>query len=141
MSRALVLLVALAALVPATAQAREVSGGPAGTDRGLRVGERAFGVPACGRPVVAYATFAGPHLLSGADEGRCRILVNADLAGDMPRAMVCTLVAHEWGHLAGRPHARDRRSVMYADYVGPDERCVSTRARARRASGTPPHRG
>ncbi len=140
MSRVVTLLfIALVALVPATASAATF--GPAGTERGLKLAERAFGVPACGRPVVAYASFAGPHLLSGADEERCRILINADLAKDMPRDMVCTLVAHEWGHLAGRSHSKDRRSIMYADYVEPDERCVSTRARARRASGTPPRRG
>ncbi len=105
-----VALVALVALLPAAASAAPF--GPAGTDRGLKVAERAFGLPACGRPVVAYASFAGPHLLSGAETDRCRILINADLADDMPRAMVCTLVVHEWGHLAGREHSPDRDSVM-----------------------------
>jgi hypothetical protein len=135
MSRVVTLLfVALAALLPATAVA--ATPGPVGTAQGLKVAERVFGVPACGRPVVAYASFAGPHLLSGADTERCRILLNADLADKMPRAMVCTLVVHEWGHLAGREHSTDRSSVMYADYVGPDERCLSTRQATRRTSGS-----
>ena len=136
----LLLLAVLVLSAPAAAHAVEASGGPPGSDRGLRNAERAFGVPACGRPVLAYASFAELWVLSGADEERCRILLNADLAGDMGRAMVCTLVMHEWGHLAGRPHAVDPESVMYAEYEGPDERCVSTRAAARRTSESARHR-
>ncbi len=129
-------LAVLALSAPAAAHAVEASGGPPGSDRGLRNAEKAFGLPACGRPVIAYAAFAELWVLSGADEERCRILLNADLAGDMSKAMVCTLVMHEWGHLAGRAHSDDPASVMHADYVGPDERCVSTRAAARRTSGS-----
>lgn len=142
--RTLVALLAVGAVVPPGATAakpeREAVSGPAGSDRGLRLGERAFGLPACGRPVVAYASFVGPHLLSGADLERCRVLINADLADRMPRAMVCTLVLHEWGHLTGRGHSPDRASVMYRDYLEPDERCVSTRPAARRTSGKPRRR-
>ena len=132
----LFVLAAIALWAPPSAHAGEVSGGPPGSDRGLHRAEQAFGVPACGRPVIAYASFAERWVLSGADGARCRILVNADLAGDMPRAMVCTLVMHEWGHLTGRSHAEDPGSVMAAEYAGPDERCVSRRAAARRTSGS-----
>jgi hypothetical protein len=130
-------LAVLALSASAPAHAVEASGGPPGSDRGLHRAERAFGLPACGRPAIAYASFAERWVLSGADAERCRILLNAHLAPEMSRATVCTLVMHEWGHLAGRPHSAEPTSVMYAEYVGPDERCVAAARRPRRAAPRP----
>jgi hypothetical protein len=34
----------------------------------------------------------------------------------------CATVVHEWGHLAGRRHSRDPRSIMFPRYHG-EPRC------------------
>ena len=124
-----VLAAALAGAAPAQA-----------AERGLVLGAQVFGAPACGTPVVERATFTDPAVLAGADTQRCRILLNRSWVEEMPRAMRCTLVLHEYGHLAGRPHSDDPDSVMYADYLRADERCRAVTAealsRGRRAAGT-----
>lgn len=109
---------------------------------GVVLGERAFGKLACGTPTVTRATFAALDVLAGADPTACSILLNREYAPHMPRAMRCTLVLHEYGHLAGRPHVHDEGSVMNVEYVRDDPRCISaTRvhrasSRAGRARGT-----
>jgi hypothetical protein len=44
------------------------------------------------------------------------------LYGD--RELLCTLVLHEVGHLTGRRHNRNPRSVMYGGPLEIDERCA-----------------
>jgi hypothetical protein len=128
--RRLVLLVptllALLAVSPARARAVEP---------GLVLGERAFGKLACGVPTVSRAPFTALDTLAGADPAACEILLNRRYAPHMPRAMRCTLVMHEFGHLAGREHSHGRDSVMSAEYVREDPRCVAA-SRAGRAAGT-----
>ena len=89
---------------------------------GIDLGLRVFGTPACGTPAIVQADFIGLDLVAGAAD--CDILLNRRYAADMPRAMRCTLVLHEFGHLAGRPHSSDRDSVMYREYLHDDPRCV-----------------
>jgi hypothetical protein len=105
-------VVALAGAAPASA-----------SERGIAVGQQVFGALACGTPTVERATFLDPAVLAGADPGTCRILLNRLWAGELPRAMRCTLILHEYGHLAGRPHSADPDSVMHHDYVRDDPRC------------------
>ena len=94
----------------------------AAAETGVDLGKRVFGTPACGMPSIVQADFIGLDLVAGAAD--CDILLNRRYAADMPRAMRCTLVLHEYGHLAGRPHSHDRDSVMYWEYVRDDPRCV-----------------
>ena len=44
----------------------------------------------------------------------------------------CTIMVHEYGHLAGREHSDNPRSVMYPVYARPDPRCDIRRASMRR---------
>jgi hypothetical protein len=132
MARVAVIALVLAGLVPAVPAS-------AARERGLVVAERVFGLPACGRPAVATARFVDPATLAGSDPTVCEILLNGRYAAEMPPAMRCTLVLHEYGHLAGHEHSADPDSVMYADYLRPDPRCArsfSAASRARRGPGT-----
>jgi hypothetical protein len=126
------------ALLAAVAAALVSAAPAAAAERGLELGLAAFGTPRCGTPVVERATFADPAVMAGADEQRCRILLNRRWIDELPRAMRCTLVFHEFGHLAGREHSDDPDSVMYASYWRADERCTRFGAlsRARPAAGT-----
>lgn len=45
---------------------------------------------------------------------------------------ICQAVSHEWGHLAGRAHSRNPRSIMYPVLAGADPRCTHWRAYLRR---------
>lgn len=106
--------------VPATASA-------AVDDRkAFRVAERTWGVPPCGQPTVESRTpeqyqqahgtgYFESNPLAWADESRCVIVINSDLARLAIRtaAKRCHVIVHEWGHLAGREHSTNPRSVMY----------------------------
>jgi hypothetical protein len=116
-----------------------VSAAPAhAAERGLVVAQHVFGPLACGTPTVARAAFIDPAVMAGADPVSCTILLNRRWAPGMPAAMRCTLILHEYGHLAGRPHSDDPDSVMYHHYVRPDERCTrfSALSKARPGPGT-----
>ena len=65
-------------------------------------------------------------VVAGADPIGCSIYLNAAAFARMPKAMVCSLVLHEYGHLAGHADSDDPGSVMYRFYVGPDPRCTDT---------------
>src|SRR5690242_1341879 len=107
-----------------------VTGAPAlAAERGIVVGQHVFGVPPCGVPTVVKAPFADPMEVAGSDPTTCEIILNQRYVRQMTPPMRCTLVLHEYGHLAGRPHSADPHSVMYPTYVEPDERCVSTAPR------------
>jgi Matrixin len=126
------------ALLAAVTAALVAAAPAAAAERGLDLGRAAFGTPVCGVPAIERATFADPAVMAGADPESCRILLNRRWADEMPRAMRCTLVFHEFGHLAGREHSDDPDSIMYASYWRPDERCLrfSALSRARPAAGT-----
>ena len=84
----------------------------------------AFGHAACGTPAILLGDFVDADVIGGADPVGCRIYLNAEAYHRMSKAMVCTLVLHEYGHLAGRPDSDDPESVMYRYYVRPDRRCL-----------------
>src|SRR3954462_15786652 len=86
----------------------------------------AFGHVSCGTPAILLGDFVDADVVAGADPVGCSIYLNAEAYARMPKAMVCTLVLHEYGHLAGRPDSDAPGSVMYRYYVGPDRRCTET---------------
>ena len=128
--RAVLAAVVLALVAAAPARAEEP---------GIAIGRHVFGPVACGTPAMGRAVFADPMTIAGSDPATCRILLNEAYADELPADMRCTLVLHEYGHLAGHAHSSNPRSVMYPTYNGPDERCTRTfsaSSRARRARGT-----
>lgn len=104
----------------------------------LVIAQQVFGPVPCGTPVVERAKFTDPGTLAGADPATCRIFLNRRWASQMPPAMKCTLVLHEYGHLAGREHSDNPNSVMYPDYLRDDRRCLSKAPPAWGTSGTGP---
>jgi hypothetical protein len=86
----------------------------------------AFGHVRCGTPAIFLGDFVDADVVAGADPVGCSIYLNASAYARMPKAMVCTLVLHEYGHLAGRADSDDPGSVMYRFYVRPDRRCSDT---------------
>ena len=86
----------------------------------------AFGHAPCGTPAILLGDFVDADLVAGADPVGCSIYLNAEAFARMPKAMVCTLVLHEYGHLAGHADSDDPGSVMYRFYVRPDRRCTDT---------------
>jgi matrixin len=52
----------------------------------------------------------------------CRIVLNAGLRFDWPK--LCSIVVHEYGHLAGHPHSHDPDDVMSAVYRRPVAACA-----------------
>jgi hypothetical protein len=126
MIRRLALTAALILALP-TAAAHALTG----TDAGLYVGEQVWGKPACGQPHVEVSTpteyeaahpaaeFGDSVPLAWADETRCVIVINREYARLSIRTAVkrCHVIVHEWGHLTGREHSENPRSVMYGDDV------------------------
>lgn len=53
----------------------------------------------------------------------CQIAFNKALAWDWTR--FCSILVHEYGHLAGRSHAEDPADIMYAFYEAPVAQCVA----------------
>lgn len=111
MRRALVLLLALTLLAaPATAQAGWK------LDRSLAVAQAVWS-PTCGQMRVAYENPANaglPEAAAGwAWEGDCTIRL--PLGASYEFEQLCTIVVHEAGHVAGRGHSSNPRSVMYAE--------------------------
>src|SRR3954451_24416256 len=86
----------------------------------------AFGHVQCGAPAILLGDFVDADVVAGADPIGCSIYLNAAAFARMPKAMVCSLVLHEYGHLAGHADSDDPGSVMYRFYVGPDPRCIAT---------------
>src|SRR3954468_15636294 len=86
----------------------------------------AFGHVACGTPAILLGDFVDADVAAGADPVGCRIYLNAAIFSRMSKPMVCTLLLHEYGHLAGRADSDDPSSVMFRFYVGPDRRCRDT---------------
>src|SRR4051812_24480905 len=55
--------------------------------------------------------------------GDCKVTFNPGAEFDWPK--FCTVMVHELGHLAGKPHAADPRDVMAAYYTIPLQACIS----------------
>src|SRR4051812_17378106 len=66
----------------------------------------------------AQSAYDNPEL-----NGDCKVTFNPSAEFDWPK--FCTVMVHELGHLAGKPHAADPRAVMAAYYTIPLQACVS----------------
>ncbi len=98
---------------------------PSGNLHAMSVARETWGTPACGTPRVETHTPAQYRRLHGtgyfevepdawADESRCAIVINPRFK-IRTAAKRCHIIVHEWGHLAGRSHSDNYRSVMYGD--------------------------
>jgi hypothetical protein len=89
------------------------------------VAKQTWGEPDCGQPRLEVSTPAEYVRAHGtgefdsepeawADEDRCVIVLNPQLT---IRTAVrrCHIIVHEWGHLAGREHSQNPRSVMFGE--------------------------
>lgn len=89
--------------------------------------EHVWGPVDCGTIDIAYVDLDGPYGLAYWD--RCRIEIDEGIKSPVWR---CTVMLHEWGHLASppyypmdpTPHSDNIRSVMYPMIVEWDHRCV-----------------
>lgn len=83
----------------------------------LRVARATFPGPCVGREFVAFqdgplaVNEDGTSTVGWAWPRRCAVELDHALVAT-PRLM-CALVVHEWGHLAGREHAADPRDIMH----------------------------
>jgi len=125
-----------AALVPAGPAAAQAPSSSSPEGRSLAVAEAAWGLPEhCRASGVRVVRRPLPGNVVGYAGRRCTIDVNSRL-GRPPFRALCTVVVHEYGHVAGYGHIRNRRDIMHPDYAtgpywGP---CLgaSDRATARR---------
>jgi hypothetical protein len=102
---------------------------------------RHFGrVPVCpgGITVDRYERQPGPGRMASAPLHACDMSLDPDWfprpAGAEPRhwaAMMCTAVAHEYGHLLGLPHSRNPHSLMSHRLGRPLGSCWSPRGGGR----------
>jgi hypothetical protein len=74
-----------------------------------------------------YSAYDHPQL-----NGDCRVAFNPHAEFDW--AKFCTVMVHEYGHLAGRPHAGDPHDVMAAYYADPLPACQAATPAALRAA-------
>lgn len=106
----------VAALLASAAIA--LPGGPVGDAQ--RIAERTFPVDC---PVqIEVRRLPGMVIGHAFRQGDyCRITLHP--AARWSWRILCTTVVHEYGHLAGREHSRNRRSVMYPVVVRTFWRC------------------
>jgi hypothetical protein len=94
-----------------------------------------WGVDPCGGQVTIVWTDQDPDLNATAVWGnavgdytdalsndQCQIRFNPEVAFTWPK--FCTVMVHEYGHLAGHDHSDDPRDVMYPLYMGPIGVCA-----------------
>ena len=92
---------------------------------------QAWIAPAIVAAAVAYGPVDGPIAVTyrnlapgnaGAAQLPDRILIDKRPAAQWPKAKAQCVIAHEYGHLAGRKHTRNPRSLMHPVLTYP--RCV-----------------
>jgi Matrixin len=93
-------------------------------------GEVAISWAAMGSSVNAIATWSNRSgaYADPARDDHCSVRFNSDQAFDWPS--LCTVFAHEFGHLTGHRHASDPSDVMYPVYSVPLPACADTPAPA-----------
>lgn len=143
----LALLVAVSALValgdarPAAAAGYVRPSGPPVNDPQVRLwlnnAARHFGrVPPCphGLTVDLYERRSKPTTMAAAPIGGCDLSLDpdyyprpAEADADYWNALLCTVVAHEYGHLVGLRHSRRRGSLMFRRVDRPRRLCRSPR--------------
>lgn len=86
----------------------------------LAIAATYFGPTLCGPPnVIDYPLF--PPDVAGVAMPDCTIIVNDSRR--MTPGTVCTVVVHEYGHLAGHGHSPDPDNVMHPTFVKVFEPC------------------
>jgi hypothetical protein len=122
----------------------------------VELGQRRFG-PACASGIaftwesfeVSYAATTGVRAWARAFPDQCRIEFNRGVwddpewrAGVYDWPWLCTLVVHEYGHLAGRGHVEDPNDVMHAtiERVVPECAAAPEAGAAGRAAGGKPRK-
>jgi hypothetical protein len=152
------LAVALVALrTPAPASAGELATAPAVKDARVTAwlgnAQRVWNAaPACpgGVRVIRAQWLDDPAVWAAAEQPGCTIALDPDFYPAPARAdratwesQMCSVLAHEWGHLLGQAHSTDSRSLMYpsvdtvrgcapaAPKAAPAEHAAPARARAR----------
>ena len=77
----------------------------------LPIAKARFGT-VCPAGIQAQWTELTPGVLAQVQRGRCRIQFSPAIR-HYPFRWFCTVVVHEYGHLAGRSHSTNPRSVMF----------------------------
>jgi hypothetical protein len=74
--------------------------------------------------VNALSTWWNPTSAYGnaGENSQCKVTLNVAQLFDWPE--LCTVIVHEYGHLAGQQHSTDRNSPMYAYYTHPIAQCA-----------------
>jgi matrixin len=80
---------------------------------------------ALGTDVNAQSSWTNPQSAYDAPQlnGDCSVTFNP--SADFDWAKFCTVMVHEYGHLAGKPHSPDPNDVMNAYYTVPIQTCVN----------------
>lgn len=133
-------VVVAATAIPAAAEAqapaeRYAVGTPA-LQAAQQIARAHWGVDPCGGQVElvwaddeaainARATWSNPVAAYGTPEhnASCRITLNPRIPFDWVK--LCTVVVHEYGHLAGHPHGEDGPDVMSPLYRAPLPACAA----------------
>ena len=103
-----VAVVAGTLIVPATAAAASPPP-PLTLERIIQMADTRWGSPCDGRVSLSFSDLSpGDVGISWPDE--CRVEITRALLGR--KVSLCLIVMHEWGHLAGRDHSNDPRSIM-----------------------------
>src|SRR3954470_10392980 len=78
-----------------------------------------------GSDVNAQSSWSNPQSAYDNPElnGSCSVTFNPGADFDWPK--FCTVMVHEYGHLAGKPHSPDARDVMAAYYTIPLQACIA----------------
>ena len=58
-----------------------------------------------------------PGAVAAADPAACQVVASRDRWAGW-KAYLCTVLVHEYGHLAGREHVSNSRNVMYGGWLG-----------------------
>ena len=81
-----------------------------------------WGMPAqCNTVTQAWRPMPG-NVTAWADPLRCRMTYSSTPPKPWTWGRVCAATIHEWGHIDGRRHSRNPRSIMYPILHG-DRRC------------------
>ncbi len=93
--------------------------------RALLVGMAMWGWTWKGTPPAVKIRTLPPYVMGEA--GDRAIFLNRSPGVAWTWQRVCQAVSHEWGHLTGRGHSRNPRSIMYYRLHRRDDRCTHWR--------------
>lgn len=124
---ALVAVVLLLIAAPATARQFDR------TKEAVKVANRVWNFPCQGKVLTKLGSFkestAYGFAYFEAGYTNCVVILNEIYfkKGQSSYEVFCTVILHEYGHLAGVKHSSNMKSIMYPTYRGVDKRCVKPR--------------